>query len=72
MCPAWWKISGLRYQDTKWPVHLNVGPISLASAIFPHLNALLAELYKISPYAEGFFSDAHAKIKPLDCKEKRL
>jgi heterodisulfide reductase subunit A len=48
------------------PVHLNVDLLTLATAIIPHHNAPLAELYKIPLNAEGFFTEAHAKIKPVE------
>jgi heterodisulfide reductase subunit A len=40
--------------------------LTLATAIIPHHNAPLAELYKIPLNAEGFFTEAHAKIKPVE------
>jgi heterodisulfide reductase subunit A len=45
---------------------LSVDILTLASAIIPHHNAPLAELYKIPLNAEGFFTEAHAKIKPVE------
>jgi heterodisulfide reductase subunit A len=48
------------------PVELNVDLLTLATAIIPHQNAPLAELYKIPLNAEGFFTEAHAKIKPVE------
>ena len=48
------------------PVRLSVDILTLASAIIPHHNAPLAELYKIPLNAEGFFTEAHAKIKPVE------
>jgi heterodisulfide reductase subunit A len=48
------------------PVELSVDLLTLATAIIPHHNAPLAELYKIPLNPEGFFSEAHAKIKPVD------
>jgi heterodisulfide reductase subunit A len=48
------------------PVELYVDLLALATAIIPHHNAPLAELYKIPLNAEGFFTEAHAKIKPVD------
>jgi heterodisulfide reductase subunit A len=48
------------------PVDLEVDFVTLASAIVPHHNAPLAELYKVPLNAEGFFTEAHAKIKPVD------
>ena len=48
------------------PVRLGVDLLTLATAIVPHHNAPLAELYKIPLNAEGFFTEAHAKIKPVE------
>jgi heterodisulfide reductase subunit A len=48
------------------PVQLRVDLLTLATAIIPHHNAPLAELYKIPLNAEGFFTEAHAKIKPVE------
>ncbi len=48
------------------PVKLSVDLLTLATAIVPHHNAPLAELYKIPLNAEGFFTEAHAKIKPVE------
>jgi heterodisulfide reductase subunit A-like polyferredoxin len=48
------------------PVSFGVDLLSLATAIIPHQNAPLAELYKIPRNAEGFFAEAHAKIKPVE------
>ncbi|MEW6387138.1 MAG: FAD-dependent oxidoreductase, partial [Thermodesulfobacteriota bacterium] len=48
------------------PIELTVDLLTLATAIIPHHHAPLAELYKIPLNAEGFFTEAHAKIKPVD------
>jgi heterodisulfide reductase subunit A len=48
------------------PVALTVDLLTLATAIIPHHNAPLAELYKVHLNAEGFFTEAHAKIRPVD------
>ena len=48
------------------PVELAVDLLTLATAIIPHHNAPLAELYRIPLNAEGFFTEAHAKIKPVE------
>ena len=48
------------------PVSLMVDLLTLATAIIPHHNAPLAELYKVPLNAEGFFTEAHAKIKPVE------
>ncbi len=41
--------------------------IILASAIVPEKENKLAALYKITQNADGFFMEAHAKLKPVDC-----
>jgi len=48
------------------PVSFAVDLLTLATAIIPHQNAPLAELYKIPLNAEGFFTEAHPKIRPVD------
>jgi len=48
------------------PVRLSVDILTLATAVIPHRNAPLADLYKIHLNAEGFFNEAHAKIRPVD------
>jgi heterodisulfide reductase subunit A len=48
------------------PVEFSVDLLTLATAIIPHQNEPLAELYKIPLNVEGFFNEAHAKIKPVD------
>ena len=48
------------------PVEFSVDLLTLATAIIPHQNEPLAELYKIPLNTEGFFNEAHAKIKPVD------
>jgi heterodisulfide reductase subunit A len=53
-------------QILQMPVSFEVDVLTLATAIIPHNNAPLAELYKIPLNAEGFFTEAHAKIKPVD------
>ena len=56
----------LQDQDLQAPVELTVDLLTLSSAIVPHQNAPLADLYKVHLNAEGFFSEAHAKIKPVE------
>jgi heterodisulfide reductase subunit A len=38
----------------------------LASAIVPQKNNPLAQLYKVSQNADGFFAEAHVKLRPND------
>jgi heterodisulfide reductase subunit A len=53
-------------QDLQIPMEFNVDLLTLATAIIPHQNGPLADLYKVHLNAEGFFSEAHAKIKPVE------
>jgi heterodisulfide reductase subunit A len=54
------------------PVSFLVDFLTLATAIIPHQNAPLAELYKIPLNAEGFFTEAHAKIKPVEASTEGI
>jgi heterodisulfide reductase subunit A len=54
------------------PVEFDVDLLVLATAIIPHQNAPLAELYKIPLNAEGFFTEAHAKIKPVEASTEGI
>ena len=54
------------------PVSLMVDLLTLATAIIPHNNAPLAELYKVPLNAEGFFMEAHAKIKPVEASTEGI
>ncbi|MDP3183145.1 MAG: FAD-dependent oxidoreductase [Desulfobaccales bacterium] len=54
------------------PVEFRVDLLTLATAIIPHENAPLAELYKINLNAEGFFTEAHAKIKPVEASTEGI
>jgi heterodisulfide reductase subunit A len=54
------------------PVSFTVDFLTLATAIIPHQNAPLAELYKIPLNAEGFFTEAHAKIKPVEASTEGI
>jgi heterodisulfide reductase subunit A len=47
-------------------VTFSVDLLTLATGVIPHQNAPLAEIYKIPLNAEGFFTEAHAKIRPVD------
>ncbi len=40
--------------------------ISLSTAILPNLVQELAELFKVPLNAQGFFQEAHAKLRPVD------
>ncbi|RLC05292.1 MAG: heterodisulfide reductase [Deltaproteobacteria bacterium] len=41
--------------------------VVLAASIVPEKENKLAAMYKISQNADGFFMEAHAKLKPVDC-----
>jgi len=53
-------------QGLQVPVELRVDLLTLATAIIPHQNAPLADLYKVHLDADGFFAEAHPKIKPVE------
>ena len=40
--------------------------LTLASAVLPNPTEELGELFKVSRNAEGFFNEAHAKLRPVD------
>ena len=48
------------------PVILRPDLLSLASAVLPNPNDDLGELFKVPRNAEGFFNEAHAKLRPVD------
>ncbi|MHB8070237.1 MAG: CoB--CoM heterodisulfide reductase iron-sulfur subunit A family protein, partial [Desulfobaccales bacterium] len=54
------------------PVSFSVDLLTLATTIIPHQNAPLAELYKVPLNAEGFFTEAHAKIKPVEASTEGI
>jgi heterodisulfide reductase subunit A len=49
--------------------HLKLKPdfINLATAILPNPAQALSEHFKVPLNAEGFFQEAHAKLRPVDC-----
>jgi heterodisulfide reductase subunit A len=53
-------------QDLQVPMELQVDLLTLATAIMPHQNAPLADLYKVHLEADGFFAEAHPKIRPVE------
>jgi heterodisulfide reductase subunit A2 len=59
-------------QILRRPVSFSVDVLALATAIIPHQNAALADLYKTPLNAEGFFSEAHAKIRPVDARTEGI
>jgi len=48
------------------PVVLKPDVLTLASAVLPNPTEELGELFKVSRNAEGFFNEAHAKLRPVD------
>jgi heterodisulfide reductase subunit A len=49
------------------PVHIDTDIITLASAIVPAADGTaIARLYKLGLNDEGFFQEAHAKLRPVD------
>ena len=40
--------------------------LALAAAVMPNPTEELGELFKVSRNAEGFFAEAHAKLRPVD------
>jgi heterodisulfide reductase subunit A-like polyferredoxin len=48
------------------PVVLRPDILTLASAVLPNPTEELGELFKVSRNAEGFFNEAHAKLRPVD------
>lgn len=47
-------------------VQIDADMVTLASAIVPYDNIPLSKLYKISTNEEGFFLEAHVKLRPVD------
>ena len=48
------------------PVVLKPDVLTLAAAVLPNPTEELGELFKVSRNAEGFFAEAHAKLRPVD------
>ena len=46
---------------------INTQFLILATAIIPEKENKLAALYKVTQDADGFFMEAHAKLKPVEC-----
>jgi heterodisulfide reductase subunit A len=49
------------------PVVLQPDLLTMASAILPNPTEDLGEVFKVPRGAEGFFNEAHAKLRPVDC-----
>jgi heterodisulfide reductase subunit A-like polyferredoxin len=54
-------------QVLQGPLEILADILILASAIVPHDNTPLAQLYKVALNTEGFFTQAHVKMRPVDC-----
>jgi len=48
-------------------MRINPDLLVLATAIVPEKENPLAQKYKISQSADGFFMEAHVKLRPVDC-----
>lgn len=48
------------------PVVLKPDILTLATAVLPNPTEELGEVFKVSRNAEGFFNEAHAKLRPVD------
>jgi heterodisulfide reductase subunit A-like polyferredoxin len=48
------------------PMVLKPDVLTLAAAVLPNPTEELGELFKVSRNAEGFFAEAHAKLRPVD------
>jgi heterodisulfide reductase subunit A len=49
------------------PLVLRPDLLTLASAVVANPTEVLGELFKVPCNAEGFFNEAHAKLRPVDC-----
>jgi len=53
-------------QALQMSVQIDADIVTLASAIIPYDNTPLSQLYKVSTNQEGFFLEAHMKLRPVD------
>jgi len=54
-------------QVIKMPVQIDADIITLASAVIPRDdNHVFSELFKVAMTQDGFFMEAHAKLRPVD------
>jgi heterodisulfide reductase subunit A-like polyferredoxin len=54
-------------QNLKGPIKLKADYLTLSAAIRPHpVSQEIAQLFKLPLDADGFFMEAHQKLKPLD------
>lgn len=56
------------FTDTvlKRQMEINTDMVVLAAAIAPEIEDPLARFYKVSKNADGFFAEAHVKLRPVD------
>jgi heterodisulfide reductase subunit A len=59
----------LRFMDTTIRRQMEIRPdlLVLASAIVPQKENPLAQMYKVTLDDDGFFVEAHVKLRPVDC-----
>jgi heterodisulfide reductase subunit A len=59
----------VNFSDTslRRKMEINSDLIVLAAAIIPEKENKLAAMYKATQNADGFFMEAHAKLRPVDC-----
>ena len=59
----------VRFTDTVLRRKMEIAPelMVLASAITPPKKNMLAQQYKVALNDDGFFVEAHAKLRPVDC-----
>ena len=59
----------IRFRDTAIRRHMEIRPdlLVLASAIVPPEENPLPQLYKVPVNDDGFFVEAHVKLRPVDC-----
>lgn len=50
----------------KRPIVINADLVALASAIIPRDNDAVAQFFKVPVNEDGFFMEAHAKLRPVD------
>jgi heterodisulfide reductase subunit A len=59
----------VRFTDTTLRRQMEIRPdlLVLASAIVPEKDNPLAQMYKVTLNDDGFFVEAHVKLRPVDC-----
>ena len=58
----------ITFTDTVLGRQMQINPdlLVLASAVIPEKENTLAQLYKVPQNADGFFAEAHVKLRPVD------